>query len=604
MAFNTETVQTLNVLRDYLKGKQQQTENEKNRALEMLNMQLRMSSNEADRLQRAQEFYSNQEFQLAQSLSQLTGQVPKFENIKGATGNARALLEQARGTVAEDLSAARQSVNETISRRNQLFQELNQYFNAANVLAPELFDTKRASGGTRGLVGESFVEADEFESLVKQFEDQGKPLSNTQKSGLQRALNILGQQRFDNVLKEQNLNLARMNAMGRIAQAKSQGHDDALKVYRDQFKQWRDFMIGRGETLEFGKEFSAKIPDILSSATNVEEALYGIADEAVRLAKESTGAFITDSKYKNLLSRYDNAKSTDERRSIAVELITDFRRDPSVMADQFEFGILFGDDDKSRYFQDLLKGVEILQNFNDLANELSPDIYKTNIRNIMTDVGSPTSQAQPGTTEGGGLGGFLNSLGGAIGEAFSGERRPRQESQERGDGSFFGISLGGRGKAILDKVTGVSDALQDSLNSVGGSGTSKKSEKKLKSSLNDLIKEAKIQNILDEKTANYPGVRLRRGDDPKEVAKDFLFELLQAGSMIALLGGRPTGTPAGALPPPSRPMNPWNPVPKGALPSPRSGIPMPGSAGPTKEIAKYSLEDLINQINRVKSLSK
>lgn len=607
MAFDTGTIQTLNVLRDTLQSKQQSREAEKNRALEMLSLRLRSADAEANRLQNQQQFYANQAFQLEKSLTELTGKVPQFESMKNATGNAAAIVDQARGTVAADLNAAKASLNSIMERRDALVQELGTYFQAANVIAPEVFDPYRKAGGTKGILGESFVEGDEFDRIISDFEAQGKSFSDTQKAGLQRALNALGQQRFDNSMKEQELNLRKMNAVSASLKAQQQGVSDALDIYKDQWNQYRQFLMGSAETLGLDKEFFAKLPNVLSSAKDVSETYFAIADEYVRLAKEGKDWWRTSGEIGDILSEYDNAESIADRRKASNKLMVEFMRDPKLLT-QFEFegSFTIEDEEKLKYFQDMLRGVEILVGFEDTASQLKPEVFNmigTGVRGLMSgtstvaDTGGvkekPNSEID--TME------LAKQFGGAIGAAFSSDRKPKDFQPK--SAPDFGISVGERGKKYLDKLSNLMKKPEQLEN---------------KSTLEKAIKNAKLGNLIDEQVAKTYGSRLSSGEDPKKVAKDFALDAIGALSLLGALstrtispltGGRALGSgPQYKGLPGESPGIPTGPstVNPSARPMGAPGFPydMPPVPQTGKELVPYSLQELIRTIRQRNLLSK
>jgi hypothetical protein len=212
MAFSEGSAQALTVLNQILGRAEVGRQADKDRALKIVQMKIATDEAEANRLNTYLNSLSAQNLVLEQEYVKATGLQSKMDSLGqedgyAGDGSGSAIAAKKTGVLAMDRAGLKERITEAEAERQDILNRMSSYFEAYNRLAPEQFERYVQAGADKTLSGMSTIGDDEFGMITEDLKAQGIDLTPEREAGLRKALNALGEQRFDQEYKERLLNL-------------------------------------------------------------------------------------------------------------------------------------------------------------------------------------------------------------------------------------------------------------------------------------------------------------------------------------------------------------------------------------------------------------
>jgi len=278
MAVSQNSIQALEVLNQLLARAQSGREADKDRAMRIMSLKIASDEAEANRLTNYLGSLMAQNAALEQEYVKSTGIQKKMDNMivesdYAGTGAGSAIVGQKRSTIAMDRAGLKQQISEAETERRDIMGRLGMYYDAANRLAPELFEKYVGVGEDKTLSGISTIGDDEWAMIKENLKEGGVELTQEREAGLKKALNALGAQRFDMEQREEYLRLMRqgqqLDAVGRASAAARTGADSASKDFMASFRE----KINRTNVTakSFGLKYNIDLQIPLSAQTTTLE---------------------------------------------------------------------------------------------------------------------------------------------------------------------------------------------------------------------------------------------------------------------------------------------------------------------------------------------
>ncbi|NOJ28490.1 MAG: hypothetical protein DA330_10825, partial [Nitrososphaera sp.] len=274
---------------------------------------------------------------LEQEYVKSTGIQKKMDNMivesdYAGTGAGSAIVGKKRSTIAMDRAGLKQQIAEAESERRDIMGRLGMYYDAANRLAPELFERYVTAGAGKTLSDLSTIGDDEWGMIKEDLKTGGVELTPEREAGLKKALNALGAQRFDMEQREEYLRLmAERNKIDRASGGSGTGPN---QMSRDFMARHREKINRTNETAKrLGLEYNIDLTIPLSAQTTAIESAVSAGKAAMeflirggKMDMTRTAGFIKD-----IINEYKKSNDPEERDRLAMQLMYEFDRDPSLI---------------------------------------------------------------------------------------------------------------------------------------------------------------------------------------------------------------------------------------------------------------------------------
>jgi len=231
MGFDQGTIQALGVLDNILGRQAANTQRDKDRAGRLLELKIRSDEREIDRLTARLTNLQNQNSNLAQEFTKLTGVSAKMDKIQNdpnyaGSGRGKAAVEKQRSVIAMDRQGIQSQITAALDERETLMGRVGAFYNAYGTIAPKAFEKYVQTGADQTLTGISTIGPDELDAIKEDLATQGIAMTPEVEAGMLKAFKDLGDNRFNQEFKEAQLNMQQALMRMRLSAKKKSGKDE------------------------------------------------------------------------------------------------------------------------------------------------------------------------------------------------------------------------------------------------------------------------------------------------------------------------------------------------------------------------------------------
>jgi hypothetical protein len=374
-AVDRGTIHALDTLNQILGRGWQSREASKDRGLKIASMKIASDERELDRLNQyaitleAEQAENEKEFQ---RLSKLQRNLTKLEE-ESNVGNtdAKGIVEQTRSNIATSSKGIDDRLSSVQARREKLASDRKVWADTLYKVAPEAYEKYR---------GKDYkVDASEWEQMTTDLGIKGTDTraSQVMTAALRQSMAALEAGQYAREEDARKADLEERAADLDYAKYKSlddyrkgllslQEREFGFKVAGEEgpkapdiksdinaYKQWRDATIGYGKTRERDIKDIATMPDVLTSATQVNQARDAIATEVGKVYVEgSDWDWNVPDELQGYEDEYKDANTLEDKAAAGAK-IARFLRDYGDTKDVM-------DDDDAEYLDMVLRGYDIL----------------------------------------------------------------------------------------------------------------------------------------------------------------------------------------------------------------------------------------------------
>jgi len=372
-AVDERTVHALNVLNQMLGREWQSREADKDRGLKIAAMKIESDERELTRLNQYVVGLEKQQEEMEKEWRNLTGLEARLAKNEEDTGVVGTDAQGIVGRKKTNLAVSREGVDKRIadvnSRREQLAVDRSTWAKTIYDIAPEAYDKYR---------GKDYkIDAAEWDQMTKDYGLAGVDTrtGDVMTAGLRRAFEAMEAEQYAKDQAAQKMRLEerkvvtdefeaqtdyqyKMGLLGLRQQemaidfATKAGKTKPDKVAIDQYKQWRDAVIGYGKTREMDIDKIATMPDVLSSAQDFGKARQAVAMEVGERVADDIDFFFVPDELEGFVDEYKDA-STIKAKAEAGAKIARFLRNYGDTKDIMS-------DSEAEYVDMVLEGYDIL----------------------------------------------------------------------------------------------------------------------------------------------------------------------------------------------------------------------------------------------------
>ena len=437
MAINTDTLKALDLVKDLLTQQKASKEREKDRGLRIAELKIRSDEAELERMGRLYQMKVEQEQRLRNKAIELG---VFAERTRGSGTGA----SQAAGTKLNQIVSDRGALQEEIGRLDESMGAIesaiisrSEGFQAGNAL----HDSFRALGKPGDLIEMSFVDPDEeeFGALIEHAKKLGFKVTDSAefRLGLQTAIELAGQQEFENRVAQRQLELSELQMRFKAEQGQA---PDLVGELIDDYRQLISNARVRADELGLGKTF-AGFPSVDANAESVmgaRDALSLNIAEVVSQAEPWKIAGGFGGKLETLMENYKQARSESNLAAMkenATEVAALFKASPHELK-QLSTGFSFsGDPDSQKklrfHMHQMVDGLNMLdtaqrlmhfQKYGKLPTEalLGGAVDAAAASAGGGSAGAATDEKKEGKASDVATGGILAGLFGSVGELVKG----------------------------------------------------------------------------------------------------------------------------------------------------------------------------------------
>lgn len=452
MAVSPGSSQSLAVVRDILKGEQQKQQRSEDRAFALLNLRVKLASDEANRLNSTLSSLNREISVLSNDFAKTTGDLKTLKKIQSDTGETKSdgiqILEDRRFSLADSIKSLRSDISVKTAQRDRLQQGLADFSRGAKTLAPQFFDSIKGD--------DEIVDSQELTQFLRDFREGNPNDSDAVLTGLAAGIRELEKTRFQqdvdtrNVearergldISEDQVDISRRNARtaeGNLQVARdrfgldflkflfetdpsrsggsgSKAIQDARKDLINQFDQFRNSAMGLSQRLDLTGEDVPRIPKVLTSAKDVNEAFFGLADQVFRLVSVGNDFFETPGELRDAISRVKDAENSGDikdKRVALANLVDEINKNRGNFSDILDFSIIGSDRDENNLLSELMNGLDILSEINKLNIVTNPEgipIDSFTVPGALDTLSNPPESSVDSVSTGGLIGTFGNTL--------------------------------------------------------------------------------------------------------------------------------------------------------------------------------------------------